>query len=138
MLPPLQIQEPSSWLIHAAYYNRLWHQCDGFLRTESPAELSETEDSYYRSRRTVLLNQKLNCQLTALRVAYSKVQLKEVLEHDLVLVLDPYEKGINGDGVFYSLYAHENLNVKCHIPHADLLENLTAKEQIFFNIQPLV
>jgi hypothetical protein len=144
MLQPLQIHDPSSWLIHASYYNRLWHQCDDFLRTDPLPELSDTEDSYYKSRRSMLLNQKLNCQLTALRMAYSQVQKKETLEHDLVLVIDPDEKGIKGDGIFYSLYAQHSLTTnsltttKCHIPYSALLENLTEKEQLFFNIQPSI
>lgn len=134
MLQPLQVQDPSSWMIHASYYNHLWHQCDDFLRTDPLPELSETEDKYYKSRRTTLLNQKQNCQLTALRLTYTESQLTASPEQKLVLVLDPHEKGINGDGVFYSLYAHQHPNSKCHIPRSTLLENLTTKEQIFFNI----
>lgn len=134
MLKILQIPDPSSWLIYAAYYNRLWHQCDDFLRTNPPPKLSETENSYYKSRRTMLLNQKQNCQLTALRLTYSEYQLKESSEHDLVLELDPHEKGMNDDGVFYSLYSQRHPNSRCHIPYSALLENLTKKELAFFNI----
>lgn len=134
MLEPLQIQNPSSWLIHASYYNRLWHQCDDFLRTDSLPDFSEAEDSYYKSRRTLLLNQKQNCQLTALRLTYSDGHQKDSSEHDLVLVLDSHEKGVNGEGVFYSLYARQHPDSRCHIPHSALLENLTTKELIFFNL----
>jgi len=134
MLEPLQIQDVSTWLIHAADYNKLWHQCDDFLRTKPPPELSENENNYYRSQRTLLLNQKQSCQLTALRLTYSQNQLNEYSEHDLILVLDPDEKGVNGDGIFYSLYARQYPDRKCHIPHSILLENLTTKELVFFNI----
>lgn len=134
MLEPLQTQDASTWLIHAVYYNNLWHQCDDYLRTNPLPELSKVENNYYKSRRTLLLNQKQNCQLTALRLTYSESQLNEYLEHDLILMLDPDEKGINGDGVFYSLYARQHPDRKCHIPYSVLLENLTKKEQIFFNL----
>lgn len=134
MLEPLQIQDQSNWLIHAAYYNGLWHQCDDFLRTNPPPELSKTESSYYKSKCTLLLNQKKNCQITALRLTYSENELEGSSEHGLVLELDPNEKGVNGDGVFYSLYSHRHPKVRCHIPYSDLLENLTTKELSFFNI----
>lgn len=134
MLEILQTQNPSSWLIRAAHYNRLWHQCDDFLRAEITVKLSENESRYYNSRRTLLLNQKQNCQLTALRLTYSDSQLTGQLEHDLVLEIDPYEKGISGDGVFYSLYTQQQPHSKCHIPYRILLENLTKKEQVFFNL----
>lgn len=138
MLEPLQIQDVSIWLIHAAYYNNLWHQCDNFLRTSPLPELNKTENSYHKSQRTLLLNQKQNCQLTALRLTYSESQLNEYSEHDLILIIDPYEKGMNGDGIFYSLYVRQHPDRKCHIPHNVLLENLTTKELVFFNIESFV
>lgn len=134
MPKPLQTQDPSSWLVHAAYYNGLWHQCDDSLRTTPLLKLSETENNYYKSRRTLLLNQKQNCQLTALRLTYSESQLKKNSDHDIVLVLDPHEKGVSGESVFYSLYSHQQPNYRCHIPYSVLLENLTTKEQDFFNL----
>lgn len=134
MLEPLHTQDASIWLIHASYYNSLWHQCDEFLRTNPIPELSKTEDSYHKSQRTLVLNQKQNCQLTALRLTYSESQLNEYSEHDLILVLDPDERGVSGDGIFYSLYARQYPDRKCHIPHSALLENLTTKELVFFNI----
>ena len=134
MAQVLKIQEPLYWLIRAAHYNRLWHQCDDFLRADSCSELSDIESNYYQIRRTLLLNQKQNCQLTALRLTYSKHQLAESHKYSLVIELDPHEKGVKGDGVFYSLYAHQQPHNKCHIPYRVLLENLTTKEQRFFNL----
>lgn len=128
----LDVNSEHDWLIHANYYNRLWHQCIDFIHSDAFLDKSEAEKIFYEHEKRLLLNQKVNCQVTALRTAYTKSKIDPNYQHKLTLALDEDERGVNGDGVFYTLYSNNNPNEKCHIPHRDLERHLTQSEKEFF------
>ncbi len=122
-----QLDDPKRWLIQAQYFNRLWHSNDDYLR-ENETTLDESTKAYYQQYNYSLLNQKQNCQLTALRLAVANNNTEIILE------LDPHEKGIHGEGIFYSLYPQGEHNLGCHIPKHALMDYLTTKQLAFFQI----
>lgn len=128
----LDVNSEHDWLVHASYYNRLWHQCIDLIHSDVFLDKSEAEKSFYEQEKRLLLNQKINCQITALKTVYTKSRLDPDYQHELTLVLDENEHGVSGDGVFYTLYSNNNPNEKCHIPHEDLKKHLTKSEKYFF------
>lgn len=122
------LDDPKYWLTKARHFNRLWHECDDHLRSIQDT-LSEHERHYQEQYCLLLRNQKQDCQLTALRLAV----LSETT--DIILELDHHEKGVHGDGVFYSLYPKDDFYTGCHIPKHALEEYLTPKQLAFFNIK---
>lgn len=121
---------PTAWLMRAKLFNTLWHECLDFLHSDPPPDLSEIEQKFYQHKAQMLLQQKANCQITALNLVYQADYPTE----RIVLTIDPDEKGIDGDGVFYSLYPQGQFHLACHIPKDELLKNLTQKQCEFFNI----
>lgn len=134
MLQPIDLQSFTDWLIYASYFNKLWHQCDNFIRQDSFIHLSKGDQEFYDAKRLTLRNQKQTCQLTALRLFYDNHLLD--YQSNLILTVDTNETGINDDGIFYSLYSQSSPEHKCHIPYPILIKNLTKKEQKFFNLLP--
>lgn len=121
------MDDPKYWLTQAQYFNRLWHDSEDYLRTNEDT-LDDKTKEYHKQHCRLLLNQKQDCQLTALRLA---VLAKDT---DVVLELDHHEKGIKGDGIFYSLYPKDDPYLGCHIPKHALMAYLTAKQLAFFDI----
>lgn len=124
------MNSPSHWLARANYFNRLWHKCLDFLHSDPPPNLSETEQHFFQHKAQMLLQQKANCQITALNLVYQADYPAE----PIILTIDPNEKGIDGDGVFYSLYPQGQFHLACHIPKDELLKNLTQAQCEFFKI----
>lgn len=126
----MSLSTPTAWLMRAKSFNTLWHECLDFLHNDPPPNLSDIEQKFYYHQSQMFLEQKLNCQLTALTLVYEANNQSE----PIVLSIDENEKGIAGDGVFYSLYPKGQFHLACHIPKDELLKNLTQAQCEFFGL----
>lgn len=130
------LQDIHTFLKQAHYFNGLWHDMIDKLYQEPTTNIDEVQRQLYEAQVSLFLQQKTDCQITALHMAYHHA-LENNLSYDecqVVLQYDPNEKGISGDGVFYGLYPKNEFKLACHIPKDELLNHLTVKQQQFFNL----
>lgn len=134
MITADSLDNPIFYLKNAKCFNGLWHKTQELLF--SNIEMSETDKLLMSAEIAMYLAQKQSNQLTALRKAYDKAQMlgMDYDECGLVLALDPNEKGVSGEGVYYGLYPVGQFDLACHIPKESLLAGLTVRECQFFNL----
>lgn len=128
------LDDPMFYLQNAKYFNGLWHEQMDLLLSNSIE--SETQQILANTQAKLYLAQKRDCQLTALHMVYDEA-MQEGYDYSncgMILEIDPNEKGVSGDEVYYGLYPMKWFGLACHIPKHELLEGLTHKECQFFGL----
>lgn len=134
MIQANALGDPIFYLQNAKYFNGLWHEQVDLLLSNSIE--SETEQTLAQAQAKLYLTQKRDCQLTALHMVYDKAMQDghDYANCGMVLQIDPNEKGVSGDEVYYGLYPVGRFGLACHIPRHELLAGLTQRQCQFFGL----
>ena len=120
------------WIKQAADFNNQWEDIENkhqaLQKKLNISLLEQCKLEFYQQQIKLLTQQKDNCQIMALRLAFH--QATTLTESPIIIELDP-----NESGKVYSLESRDLKNkYRCHIPKQKLVQYLTNKELLFFQI----
>ncbi|WP_230655820.1 hypothetical protein [Psychrobacter sp. I-STPA10] len=120
------------WIKQAANFNNQWKDTENkyqvLQQKENISSLEQCKLEFYQQQIRLLTQQKDNCQIMALRLAYHQTTI--LTESPIIIELDP-----NETGEIYSLESKDlEGKYRCHIPKQKLIQYFTDEELQFFQI----